>query len=88
MALDAQLLRTDPNRQPPGATSRLSNCRFVPRFIESDPASIDTLDNTGNMGQFFTHDNEAFFNELVEKYGPVSKLIGSLGVRLIVVLAG
>ena len=39
------------------------------------------------MGQFFTHDNEAFFNELVEKYGPVSKLIGSLGVRMTVVLA-
>ena len=34
------------------------------------------------MGQFFTHDNEAFFNELVEKYGPVSKLVGSLGVRI------
>ena len=33
MALDAQLLRTDPNRQPPGATSSLSNCRFVPRLI-------------------------------------------------------
>ena len=35
MALDAQLLRTDPNRQPPGATSSLSNCRFVPRFIQA-----------------------------------------------------
>lgn len=39
-----------------------------------------TTYNVGNMGQLFSHDNEEFYNDLVETYGPVSKLHGALGV--------
>ena len=34
------------------------------------------------MGQLFSHDNEEFYNDLVETYGPVSKLHGALGVSV------
>ncbi|EJF57983.1 cytochrome P450 [Dichomitus squalens LYAD-421 SS1] len=35
----------------------------------------------GNMQRFFTHDNDAFLNHLIETYGPVSKLTAALGIK-------